>query len=129
MSAAHDVKEIFKEKLWSYFEKEVQKVTNEEVTPESLKAELLKTHNEILKFEAESEFFESEKPKILLKWSNELLERLDEFEGHARTNILAAISYFTNEDDMIADNDIFEGFDDDFMVMDKIIEFYKIKLS
>jgi hypothetical protein len=129
MSAAHDIKKIFEEELWSYFEREVQKVAKKKVTPESLKSELLKTQNEILKLEDESEFFESEKPKLLLKWSNELLERLDEFEGKARTDILAAISYFVNEDDMISDNDIFEGFDDDFMVMENIIEFYKIKLS
>ena len=129
MSAAHDVKKIFEEELWLYFEREVKKVTEKQITPESLKSELLKTQNEILKLEKESEFFESEKPKLLLKWSNEFLGRLDEFKGKARTDILAAISYFVNADDMISDSDLFEGYEDDFIVMKNIIEFYKIKLS
>lgn len=129
MSAAYDIKKIFEEELWLYFEREVKKVTDKQITPESLKNELLKTQNEILKLEEESEFFESEKPQLLIKWSHQLLERLGEFKGKARTDILASISYFVNKDDMISDNDIFEGYEDDFMVMKNIIDFYKIELS
>lgn len=127
--AAQDLSKLFEKTLFLYFEKEMEKARNNEVTPESLKNELSKLQQTILNLEDESEFFDSHKPLELINWSYQLLERLSEFSEQTRIDILASISYFVNEDDMISDQDIFEGYDDDYIVMRNIIEYHNIKLK
>ena len=127
--AAQDLSKLFEKTLFLYFEKEMEKARNNEVTPEFLKNELGKLQQTILNLEDESEFFDSHKPLELINWSYQLLERLSEFSEQTRIDILASISYFVNEDDMISDQDIFEGYDDDYIVMRNIIEYHNIKLK
>jgi DNA-dependent RNA polymerase auxiliary subunit epsilon len=127
--AARDLSKLFEETLFLYFEKELAKVQRKDVTPEKLKTELVNLESKILSFEQESEFFDSKKPLMLIAWSHQLLERVNEFDEKVRVDVLAAISYFINSDDMISDLDIFEGYDDDYIVMKNIIEHHNIDLK
>lgn len=127
--AAQDLSKLFEKTLFMYFEKEIEKVRKNIVTPEELKKELHKLESSIHQLEEESEFFDSHKPLELIDWSLQLLDRLSEFDEKVKVDILASISYFVNEDDMISDQDIFEGYDDDYIVMRNIIEYHNIKLK
>jgi uncharacterized membrane protein YkvA (DUF1232 family) len=82
--------------------------------------------SKIQSLENESEFFNSQKALELIGWSYELLDRLNEFDNKVKLDVMASISYFVNSDDMISDEDIFEGYDDDYIVMKNVIEYHNI---
>jgi len=126
---AQDLSKLFEKTLFFYFEKEINKVEENKVTQEFLIKELTLLKSKIQSLENESEFFNSQKALELIGWSYELLDRLNEFDNKVKLDVMASISYFVNSDDMISDEDIFEGYDDDYIVMKNVIEYHNIVLK
>jgi hypothetical protein len=127
MSATHKYN-FLKESYISYFLHELERVNNGNVTLDTIKLQLRSMESKIDELAEDSEFFDLERAQTLLGWSEAIIQDFPSYEENVQKDLLAAISYFVNEDDAIKDNDPVMGLDDDFEVMKGIIDYHQIKL-
>lgn len=124
---AVDYQKSLEKEILECFNKELRKVRERKVPIEDLIAQI-KELSVISEARAEtSEFFDYKKVMILVAQSFFLLEHLDKYEEEVKNEVIAAISYFVNEEDAISDSDLVEGFDDDYEVMKTVV--FKRKLG
>jgi len=120
---ALDYKNHLQEDYLNYFGKELKKVQNGEVDLKVLVSELKTIANNASIKHSETELFDYEQVNTLITQSYYLLDNLEKYDEETKNDVIAAISYFVNEDDAISDSDLLEGFDDDFAVMLAVVEY------
>lgn len=127
MGAAHKYS-FLKESYITYFQQELDRVENGEVTLDSIKSQLRSMEAKIDELAEDSEFFDLERAQQLLGWSEAIIQDFPSYEQSVQKDLLAAISYFVNEDDAIKDDDPVMGLDDDYEVMKGMLDYHQIKL-
>ena len=122
MGAINYVKHLQEDYL-DYFSRELEKVQRGEINKGTLLEELKLLTLDANNKHSETELFDIDQVNLLIAQSYYLLDKLDGYDKEVREDVIAAVSYFVNEDDAISDNDLLEGFDDDFAVMLAVVEY------
>lgn len=122
-----DYEKLLEKVYLEYFAKELEKVQRGEVDVKKLIVELKELPYKGKQMHEQSSLFDIKQFDLMVAQSFFMLEQLEEYEKEVRDDVIAAISYFVNEDDAISDDDMLEGFDDDYAVMKAVVDFRELK--
>ena len=124
---ALDYEKLLEKVYLEYFAKELDKVQKGEVDLNLLTRELKELPHKGKQMHEQSSLFDLKQFDLMVAQSFFMLGQLDEYEKEVREDVIAAISYFVNEDDAISDDDMLEGFDDDYAVMKAVVDYRGLK--
>ena len=128
MSAAVKFKDLIDSEYLKLFEESVESIKSGKISVAEIRKMLITTEIKIDEWMEDSEFYNKVQAKTLLNWSEAILQDLNSYNDEEKWDLLGAILYFVNEDDVIHDSDPLCGLDDDYQVMKSVLDKHKIKL-